>query len=559
MTAKRVFTIIFMALVWWAGDLISYQVRTDHEAGRSFSEILDRVFQAFHNPFAISLHRTDMLVGVVCVGVVGLVWLYHHVGQGTRRQGEEHGSARWGTARDIRRFIDKAYNNNVVFTTTERLSLDGRKTQRNINALVIGGSGSGKSRYFVQPNLAQANTSYLVTDPKGELYAMTADYLRGKGYVVRCLNLVDFDQSETFNPLAYFNEAQPEVDVTILVKNFISNTNGEKPKNAGDFWEKAESALLHALIAYVYFTKGSVGTLIDVVDLLAKMQASEQNEAMKSDVDYLFDAVAELINDYDTAENKDEWGTEAVAAVEGLRFASSQYTTYTQGAGETKKSVIISLGVRMSPLHMSPIRALLSSDSIGMDQVGMEKTAMFLIIPDTHAAFSFLVSIFYEMFFEKSIYTADHLEARRLPYPVQCYMDEFANIGKMPSFERKIAVMRSRGISTAVIVQNFSQGKALYKDDWETIVGNCDSFLFLGGSEKSTTEYVSKLVGKQTIASTDISESRGRNGSWTMQNRSLGRDLISPDEVARLDGNECIYVLRGLPPFKSRKLKHVDL
>lgn len=553
---KRIFTLVILALLWWAGNKMSFQVRTDYHQGLPLDQILDRALNGF-STLAISTHSTDVLAGIAVVASAALVWLYQNAGKGTRRHGEEHGSARWGTARDIGAFKDKNAGRNLLFTRTERLSLDSRKTQRNLNALVIGSSGSGKSRYFVMPNLAQGSTSYVVTDPKGELYALMADSLRAQGYKVRCLNLVDFSRSEKFNPLAYFNDDQPEVDVTILTENFVSNTNGKKPNTGGDFWEKAERALLNALVAYVYFTKGSAGTLIDVVDLLAQMQASEQNESMKSDVDHLFDAVSEVIASYDEADDKDEWGAEAVEAINGLRFAASQYTTYSQGAGETKKSVIISLGVRMAPLHMAPVRRLLSSDTLEMDRVGLEKTALFMIIPDTHAAFTFLVSIFYEQFFEKSIYVADHLPQRRLPHLVQCFMDEFANIGKMPSFERKIAVMRSRGISTSVIVQNFSQGKALYKDDWETIVGNCDSLLFLGGSEKSTTEYVSKLVGKQTIASTDISESRGRNGSWTMQNRSLGRDLITPDEVARIDGHSCIYVLRGLPPFLSRKLAPV--
>lgn len=557
MNGKRFFTLIVGALLWWVGNKLSFRIRSDIQAGLNFEQITDRALNAFDDPLAISMHTTDILAGLALITVVGLVWLYQNAGKGTRRQGEEHGSARWGTARDIGAFKDKNAGQNLLFTRTERLSLDSRKTQRNLNALVIGSSGSGKSLYFVMPNLAQASTSYVVTDPKGELYAQAKDRLLTNGYRVRCLNLVDFAASESYNPLAYFNESQPEVDVTILTENFVANTNGKKPNTGGDFWEKAEKALLNALVAYVYFTKGSAGTLIDVVDLLAQMQAFEQNESLKSDVDHLFDAVADVINEYDQAENKDEWGDEAVQTVNGLRFASSQYTTYTQGAGETKKSVIISLGVRMAPLHMAPVRRLLSSDTLEMDRVGLEKTALFMIIPDTHAAFTFLVSIFYEQFFEKSIYVADHLPGRRLPHLVQCFMDEFANIGKMPSFERKIAVMRSRGISASVIVQNFSQGKALYKDDWETIVGNCDSLLFLGGSEKSTTEYVSKLVGKQTIASTDISESRGRNGSWTMQNRSLGRDLISPDEVARLKGDTCIYILRGLPPFHSRKLSPV--
>ncbi|WP_455952026.1 VirD4-like conjugal transfer protein, CD1115 family [Arcanobacterium haemolyticum] len=554
MTSAHIVFIFILAFGgFWAGDKISYQIRTDLDAGYEIAQVLDRFWLDLNYPFHLSLEKVDLLAGLGTVAFIGLIWAYNSVGKGTRRQGEEHGSAAWARPSQIHPFKDKKRSNNILFTASESLSLDSRKTQRNLNALVIGSSGSGKSRYFVLPNLHQANTSFVVTDPKGELAAQTTPYLEQQGYKVRCLNLIDPGLSCTYNPLAYFNDAQPEVDVMIMTENFITNTTGKK-NAGGDFWEKAERALLNALISYIYFTKGKEGTLIDVVDLLAKMQASESNEELKSDVDYIFDAITETINEYDNDNEQDQWGQEAVDALNGLRFAASQYNTYTQGAGETKKSVIISLGVRMAPLHMAPIRKLLATDTIEFDRVGQEKTALFLIIPDTHAAFTFLVSIFYEQFFEKSIYIADHTPERRLPYLVQCFMDEFANIGKMPSFERKIAVMRSRGISTSIIIQNFSQGKALYKDDWETIVGNCDSLLFLGGNEKSTTEYISKLVGKQTLASTDTSESKGRNGSWTLQNRTLGRDLITPDEVGRMDGRKCIYVLRGLPPFFSQKL-----
>lgn len=552
--AKRVFTLFLLVIGFWAGNKISYQIRTDLAAGVGFDRLLDRFWLDLTQPFHLSNEPIDIGIGVGVIVVAGLVWLYQNAGRGQRRQGEEHGSAAWATPAAMRPFTDKNSRNNLRMTASESLSLNSRKTQRNLNALVIGSSGSGKSRYYVMPNLAQANTSFAVTDPKGELLSQTGAYLTESGYQIRCLNLVDFARSDGFNPLKYFNDDQPEVDCTILTENFITNTTGNKPYAGGDFWEKAERALLNALISYIYFTKGHKGTLVDVVDLLARMQASESDETRKSDVDLLFEAVRDLIADFDADPFPDQWGLEARQAISGLRFAWAQYNTYTQGAGETKKSVIISLGVRMAPLHMASMRELLSRDTIDLDQIGRTKTALFLIIPDTHAAFNFLVSIFYELLFEVNIYIADHLPERHLPVHVQCFMDEFANIGKMPSFERKIAVMRSRGISTSIIVQNFSQGKALYKDDWETIVGNCDSMLFLGGNEKSTTEYVSKLIGKQTITSTDISESRGRNGSWTMQNRSLGRELLTADEIGRLPGQECLYVLRGVRPFKSRKL-----
>lgn len=376
--------------------------------------------------------------------------------------------------------------------------------------------------------------------------------LKEQGYKIRCLNLIDFDQSDLFNPLVYFNPHQAEVDCTILTENFMANTSGNKPSSGDGFWEKAERALLNALISYIYSTKGAQGTLIDVVDLLGQMQASEQDETAQSIVDITFEATTEVIADYDA--NPHGWGEEATAAINGPRFACAQYNSYSQGAGETKKSVIISLGARMAPLHMAQIRKLLSADTIQLDTVGQEKTALFMVNPDTHAAFTFLISIFYEQFFETNLYIADHSPDGHLPIQVQCLMDEFANIGKMPSFERKITVMRSRWISTVIIIQNFTQGKALYKDDWKTIVGNCDSFLFLGGNEKSTTEYVSKLLGKQTIAATDTSLTKGWNGSYSTSEKRLGRDLLTPDEIATPPTHQCIYALRGVPPFLARKL-----
>lgn len=554
MKPKYLITMIIVVAGFYISNKLSFQIRSGIESRWPPEMILDHALDDFTNLGQISFQQTDILIGLATAFIIALVILAQTFGKKPRRDGEEHGSASWATSRDIKPYRDPNPVNNILFTKTEALSLDSRRTQRNLNVLVDGGSGSGKSRYFVFPNLYQANTSYAVTDPKGELYRQAGKYLQTKGYKVRCLNLVDFSQSERFNPLKYFSGHQPEVDATVLVENIISNTNGTNTKSSGDFWEKAERALLNALVSYIFFTKGHTGTLIDVVDLLAQMQASEQDETKKSDVDLTFEAVNDLIDEYDTDPDKNEWGQEAIEAVNGLRFAASQYNTYTQGAGETKKSVIISLGVRMAPLHMASMRTLLSEDTINLDRIGQEKTALFMIIPDTHAAFNFLVSIFYEQLFETNIYIADHTATGCLPVHVQCLMDEFANIGQIPSFERKIAVMRSRGISTAIIIQNMAQGKALYKDSWETIVGNCDSFLFLGGTEKSTTEYMSKMLGKQTIASLDHSQSKGRSGSWSESERTLGRELLTPDEIGRLPAKECIYILRGVRPFKSRKL-----
>jgi len=550
---KIFFASILAVLAWWCANKVTWQVRTDQEAGRDFSQIIDRfTLDLTAHPLHVSFAGADVLGGFGGIALVLLIALYMYGARKPTRPGEEQGSAHWAKPSEGRKFVGDR-KTDMLFTRTESLNLDSRKTQRNLNALIIGSSGSGKSRYYVMPNLAQANTSFLVTDPKGEVQRAMGQGLKDKGYQIRSLNLIDFDRSDTFNPLRYFNPEQAEVDCAILVENLITNTSGQKPSGNSDFWEKAERALLTAFVSYIYFTKGAQGTLIDVVDMLAKMQASEENEESISEIDAIFESTAEYIEMFD--QNPDEYDHEATVMLNGLRFSCSQYNIYTQGAGETKKSIIISLGVRMAPLHMAQLRRILGSDTIDADQVGKRRSAIFLVIPDSHQAFSFIASIFYELFFERNMYLADHNPSGRLEVPVQCFMDEFANIGKLPSFERKIAVIRSRGISTSIIMQTYAQGKSLYKDDWETIVGNCDSLLFLGGNEPSTTEFISKRLGKETIISQDTSEQKGTNGSWSRSLRSQGRELMTPDEIGRLDGGTCLYLLRGIPPFKSRKLQ----
>lgn len=550
---KIFFASILAVLAWWCANKVTWQVRTDQEAGRDFSQIIDRfTLDLTAHPLHVSFAGADVLGGFGGIALVLLIALYMYGARKPTRPGEEQGSARWAKPSEARKFVGDR-KTDMLFTRTESLNLDSRKTQRNLNALIIGSSGSGKSRYYVMPNLAQANTSFLVTDPKGEVQRAMGQRLKDKGYQIRSLNLIDFDRSDTFNPLRYFNPEQAEVDCAILVENLITNTSGQKPSGNSDFWEKAERALLTAFVSYIYFTKGAQGTLIDVVDMLAKMQASEENEESISEIDAIFESTKEYVEMFD--QNPDEYDHEATVMLNGLRFSCSQYNIYTQGAGETKKSIIISLGVRMAPLHMAQLRRILGSDTIDADQVGKRRSAIFLVIPDSHQAFSFIASIFYELFFERNMYLADHNPSGRLEVPVQCFMDEFANIGKLPSFERKIAVIRSRGISTSIIMQTYAQGKSLYKDDWETIVGNCDSLLFLGGNEPSTTEFISKRLGKETIISQDTSEQKGTNGSWSRSLRSQGRELMTPDEIGRLDGGTCLYLLRGIPPFKSRKLQ----
>ncbi|WP_311478538.1 VirD4-like conjugal transfer protein, CD1115 family [uncultured Gulosibacter sp.] len=547
---------------FWAGDKISYQVRADIAAGEKPTDVAQQFWFDLRNPLHLSFDGFDLLIGVAVAFILLLTLAYQTTKTRSTRAGVEHGSSRWGDERDIKPFIDSDYRQNLLFSRTERLSLDSRKTQRNQHVMVIGSSGSGKTRYYVQPNIAQLNQSYVVTDPNGEIMQATGAKLEAAGYKVRSLNLVDWSKTETFNPLAYFSAEQAEVDCMILVQNIISNTTGKAADNTGGFWEKAERALLTALVAYVYGRKGAEGTLNDVIELLAKMQTSEAQEGFISEGDKVFLGMKKVLDKHDPNNPKNanrEYDDSARTTLRMWQFSWSQYNIYTQGAGETRKSVLISLGVRLGPLHMPALSRMLSGNSIEAAKIGEERTAVFLIIPDSHETFSFLVSVFYDMFFQKNIALADALPEKRLPVPIHCYMDEFANIGKLPSFHTKIAVMRKRGIAVSVIMQNYAQGKSIYGDDWETIVGNCDSKLFLGGDEESTTKWIANRLGKETINQRDDTSQRGGQGFGTASQmfRKIGRELLTPDEIARLDGGECLYMLRGVPPFRSKKLKPV--
>lgn len=561
---------VLAVFMWGLGDKISYQVRELIAQGVSVGDIADGFWRDLPNVFHVSFAGPDVLVGLVFAAAVVLAFLYRASSPKNYRRREEHGSARWGTPKDIAPMVNPDIKQNLIFTQTEGISIDTHQTQRNLNALIIGSPGSGKTRYFVEPNIAQASTSYVITDPNGEIKANTEAHLRSEGYEIRTLDLVSFSpESDTFNPFAYVTVGQAELDLMILVENLMTNTAGKNPVSSDAFWEKAERAMLSALCAYHYAMEFENATFGMVIDLLASFEAGEVGEDVMSDGDAAFEAVRlQLVEDGYLVADEDGNYTENPNAEGGgdfltdrmmqiLLFAYSQYRIYTQGAGETKKSILISLGVRLAPLHVSPIRRIMASDTIHAELVGQRKTALFLIIPDAHQTFSFLVSMFYDLMFQKNIYIADRQDGRHLPVPVQCFMDEFANIGRLPSFESKIAVMRKRWISACVIIQNYSQGKALYKDDWEAIVGNCDSKLFLGGDEESTVQWVSKRLGKETIDTVNASVQKGSQGSFTQAERSLGRELLTPDELARLDSSKCVYMLRGLPPFLSDKLPPV--
>ncbi len=496
------------------------------------SEAIDALLPSITGlPVHLDMNQTSLLSGLVGFAAVWLVVLYNSAGSKNYMHGVEHGSASWGRTEDSNRYMDrKNFDKNMIFSQTERMTLDTWKTQRNNNVLIIGGSGSGKTRFYVKPNLMQMHSSYVVTDPKGSIVKECGKMLTENGYRVKVLNLINMEQSDHYNPFEYIRE---EKDILKLINNLITNTNSAQNRSSGDFWEKAETALLQALFGFVYFEAAPgercMGT---VMEMLRMAEVREDNESFKSPLDIMFEELK--------AENPNH-------------FACKQYDIYRLAAGKTAKSILVSLGVRLSPFFIQKLNDLVADDTIELDMLGSEKTALFVILPDTDKTFNFMAAIMYQQLFDLLFYKADNQYGGRLPYHVRFLLDEFANIGQIPNFETYIATMRGREISVNVVLQNVAQLKGLYKDNWETITGNCDTLLFLGGKEQSTLEYISKMIGKTTIDHRGMSESKGQNGSYSLQHQIIGRDLITPDEVGRLSGGECIVSIRGEKPFRSRK------
>lgn len=482
------------------------------------------------NPFKIYLDKYSILFGIVGMIIIGLIYLYNTFGRNNYLVGTEHGSAKWGTDKDIKPFIDKIDEKNIILTKTESLSLDTRKTLRNNNVLVIGGSGSGKTRFFVKPNLMQKHTSYVITDPKGSLIKETGKMLEDAGYKIKIFDLINMEKSDKYN---FFSYLRDEKDVLKLVNNLITNTNSPYSKTSGDFWEKAETALLQALFSYILFeTREEDKHIGSVMELLRLAEVREDNEDFKSPLDLLFEDLKEE---------------------DPNNFASKQYDLFKLGAGKTAKSILVSVGVRLSAFNVPAVSELLSEDTLEMDTLGDEKTALFVILPDTDKTFNFISAIMYQQLFDTLFLKAENEYGGRLPFHVRFLLDEFANIGQIPSFETYIATMRSREVSVSVILQNVAQLKSLYKDTWETITGNCDTLLFLGGKEQSTLEYISKMIGKTTIDLRTTNQSKGQTGSFSINEQVLGRELITASEVGLLRTDECILSIRGVEPFLSKK------
>ena len=529
---------------------------TEYNAGTPINEILPAFPDALlASWYALDFTQAALIGGAAAAMLVMLISLYGMSGRKNTRKGEEHGSAKWAGPNEMKKYTSKNPAERLQLTATEGLALDTKKTRRNLNVTVIGASGTGKTRGYVLPNLTTIEgMSFGVTDPKGEIYRMMQKPLEAKGMKVRSLNLVDLRDSAKFNPFIYFSDTEPETSVAQLTECIMANTSGKESRGDG-FWERAERALLTALVAYIWATNTQASgklTLPAVVDLHKDMEGSEDNpDDHTSDTDLKMEAARSIVEEWKA--DPSSFPVEEEAVMKMLDFATRQYRVYQQGPAETRLSVIISLGVRLSPLDMHDVREILSDDTIALDRVGIEPTALFLQIPDTHVTFRFLAAMFWQSLFEKNIYIADHTPSGSLEIPLHCFLDEFANIGKIPSFEVLMATIRSREISASVIVQNYSQGKAVWKDDWATIVSNCDSVLFLGGRDEETNKWLSAQLGAETITMHEYSQSYGPSGSRTRADRTMKRELLTPDEIGRMSNDEAILLVRGLYPFKSRK------
>ena len=526
--------------------------------GPDVSEKLLHIGQGFQTAFASSapsLHVLDICVGILGAVLVRLAVYVKSKNAKKYRKGIEYGSARWGTAADIAPYIDPVPDWNIPLTRTESLTMTSRPKQpkyaRNKNILVIGGSGSGKTRFFVKPSIMQMHSSYVITDPKGQLLTETGKMLlhgapkldeNGKPvrdrhgriiyepYRIKVLNTINFSKSMKYNPLAY---VRSEKDILKLVNVIIANTKGDGEKSSEDFWVKAERLLYCALIGYIWYeAEPEERNFITLLDLLNACEAREDDETYKSPVDILFDDLAKKQPDH---------------------FAVKQYVKFKMAAGKTLKSILVSCGARLAPFDIKELRDIMTEDELELDTMGDRKTALFLIMSDTDTTFNFVIAMLQSQLFNLLCDKADDFYNGRLPVHVRCLLDEFANIGQIPNFDKLIATIRSREISASIILQSQSQLKTIYKDAADTIVGNCDVTLFLGGKEKSTLKEISELLGKETIDSLSQSENRGAQTSHGLSYQKLGKELMTQDEIAVMDGGKCILQLRGVRPFFSDK------
>ncbi len=538
MTTKKLTKLLALYLPYILLGLVAtnfgeaWRLAEGKELGDKIMSLMGTIPVAFANPLP-SLHPLDILVGLCCGAGLRLAVYLRGKNAKKYRHGMEYGSARWGTAKDIEPFMAPKFADNIILTKTERLMMSNRppdpKNARNKNVLVVGGSGSGKTRFWLKPNLLQCHSSYVVTDPKGSIVVECGNALLKNGYKVKILNTINFKKSMHYNPFSYVHS---EKDILKLVTTLMTNTKGEG--SGGDpFWEKSERLLLTALIAYLHYEapveEQNFATLLE---MLNTMQVLEDDEEYQNPVDLLF---------------------EELAKKKPNSFAGRQYKLYKLAAGKTAKSILISCGARMAPFDIQELRDLTMYDELQLDTLGDKKTALFLIMSDTDSTFNFLISMVYTQLFNLLCDKADDVYGGKLPIHVRCLIDECANIGQIPNLEKLVATIRSREISACLVLQARSQLKAIYKDNADTIVGNMDSQIFLGGSEPTTLKDLSEMLGKETIDAFNTSDTRGNSPSYGTTFQKMGHELLSRDELAVLDGGKCILQLRGVRPFLSDK------
>ena len=538
MTTKKLTKLLALYLPYILLGLVAtnfgeaWRLAEGKELGDKIMSMMGTIPVAFANPLP-SLHPLDLLVGLCCGAGLRLAVYLRGKNAKKYRHGMEYGSARWGTAKDIEPFMAPKFADNIILTKTERLMMSNRspdpKNARNKNVLVVGGSGSGKTRFWLKPNLLQCHSSYVVTDPKGSIVVECGNALLKNGYKVRILNTINFKKSMHYNPFAYVHS---EKDILKLVTTLMTNTKGEG--SGGDpFWEKSERLLLTALIAYLHYEapveEQNFATLLE---MLNTMQVLEDDEEYQNPVDLLF---------------------EELAKKKPNSFAGRQYKLYKLAAGKTAKSILISCGARLAPFDIQELRDLTMYDELQLDTLGDKKTALFLIMSDTDSTFNFLISMVYTQLFNLLCDKADDVYGGKLPVHVRCLIDECANIGQIPNLEKLVATIRSREISACLVLQAKSQLKAIYKDNADTIIGNMDSQIFLGGSEPGTLKDLSEMLGKETIDAFNTSDTRGNSPSYGTTFQKMGHELLSRDELAVLDGGKCILQLRGVRPFLSDK------
>ena len=509
-----------------------WRLTSGAELGEKIMNLGEGFFAAMEHPVP-SFHPFDLCIGLAVAVIFRLIVYGKSQNAKKYRKNEEYGSARWGKPEDIAPYIDPEFKNNVILTQTERLTMNNRpkdpKTARNKNVLIVGGSGSGKTRFFIKPQLMQCHSSYVVTDPKGSVVCECGKMLQKNGYEIRILNTINFKKSMKYNPFAYIHS---EKDILKLVTCLIQNTKGEG-KGGDDFWLKAETLLYTALIGYIHYEapeeERNFNTLIEMIN---SMEVREDDEEFENQVDILFRELKEKDPNH---------------------FAVRQYAKYKLAAGKTAKSILVSCGARLAVFDIAELREVTAYDELQLDTLGDKKVALFLIMSDTDDSFNFLISMCYTQLFNLLCEKADDVYGGRLPIHVRCLIDEAANIGQIPKLEKLIATIRSREISACLVLQAQSQLKAIYKDNADTIIGNCDARLFLGGSEPTTLKELSAALGKETIDTFNTGESRGKEVSHSLNYQKLGKELASVDELAVLDGGKCILQLRGVRPFKSDK------